>query len=60
MTAAQEMSRRQFVVTTLAVGGGFALGISFSEKEIEGAADSPRISGRPWESLAGKSDVEVG
>jgi isoquinoline 1-oxidoreductase beta subunit len=60
MTATQEMSRRQFVVTTLAVGGGFALGISFSEKEIEGAADSPRISGRPWESLAGKSDVEVG
>ena len=62
MSAIHEMSRRQFVVTTLAVGGGFALGISFLEHGAEGAgaAVAAKISGRPWESLAGVSDVEVG
>src|SRR5579864_2722998 len=62
MSATPEMSRRQFVVTTLAVGGGFALGISFLEHGAEGAAATvaAKISGRPWESLAGARDVEVG
>src|SRR5215831_2912999 len=61
MAAIHEMSRREFVVTTLAVGGGFALGISFPELDSKGAAGvAAKISGRPWESLAGASDVEVG
>jgi len=61
MSATREISRRQFVVTTLAVGGGFALGISFPELDSKGAAGvAAKISGRPWESLAGASDVEVG
>jgi isoquinoline 1-oxidoreductase subunit beta len=63
MSDAHEMSRRQFVVTTLAVGGGFALGISFLEHGANGAGAASvaaKISGRPWESLAGASDVEVG
>ena len=60
MTATRGMSRRDFVVTTLAVGGGLALGLSFLEKDAEGDALAVRLSGRPWESLAGKSDVEVG
>jgi isoquinoline 1-oxidoreductase subunit beta len=60
MNAAHGMSRRQFVVTTLAVGGGLALGVSFSDKGVKGATNAARISRRPWESLAGPSDVEVG
>lgn len=60
MNAAHEMSRRQFVVTTLAVGGGLALGISFPEKRTQAASGAARISPRPWESLAGPNDVEVG
>lgn len=60
MKAAHEMSRRQFVVTTLIVGGGFALGISFPEKCAKAASGAARISGQPWESLAGPNDVEVG
>ena len=60
MTVIREMSRREFVVTTLAVGGGLALGLSFVENDAEGAAVAVRLSGKPWESLAGKSDIEVG
>jgi isoquinoline 1-oxidoreductase beta subunit len=48
-------------VTTLAVGGGFALGISFPELDTKaGAGVAAKISGRPWESLGGASDVEIG
>ncbi len=60
MTATRGMSRREFVVTTFAVGGGLALGLSFPKNEAERAAIAVRLSGRPWESLAGKSDIEVG
>src|ERR1700739_2235089 len=62
MSSIHEMSRRQFVVTPLGVGGGFALGISFLEHGAEGAAATvaAKISGRPWESLAWARDVEVG
>ena len=60
MTATRGMSRREFVVTTFAVGGGLALGLSFPKNEAERAAIAVRLSGRPWESLAGKSDSEVG
>lgn len=60
MTAIRGMSRREFVVTTFAVGGGLALGLSFPKNEAERAAVTVRLSGRPWESLAGKSDIEVG
>jgi isoquinoline 1-oxidoreductase subunit beta len=60
MATTHEISRRQFVVTTLAVGGGLALGISFLEKTARGETITAKISARPWESLAGASDVEVG
>lgn len=60
MTVTRGMSRREFVVTTFAVGGGLALGLSFPGNEAEAAAIAATISGRPWESLAGKSDIEVG
>lgn len=60
MTVTRGMNRREFVVTTLTVGGGFALGLLFPKNGAEGAAIATRVSGRPWESLAGKSDIEVG
>ena len=60
MAITQEMNRREFIVTALAVGGGLAIGLSFTAKEAEAAAVAARISGKPWESLAGQSDIEVG
>ena len=60
MTATRRISRREFVVSTFAVGGGLALGLSFPKNEAERSGVTVRLSGRPWESLAGKSDIEVG
>ena len=60
MRAIRAMSRREFVVTTFAVGGGLALGLAFPTDEAERTGVTVRLSGRPWESLAGKSDTEVG
>jgi isoquinoline 1-oxidoreductase subunit beta len=60
MSTNREISRREFVVTAATVGGGLALGLSFPKSDLRRAADIAKISGRPWESLAGKSDIEVG
>ena len=56
----REISRREFIVTAAAVGGGMTLGIAFTKGEVRRAAVAAKVSGRPWESLAGKGDVEVG
>lgn len=56
----REIRRREFVVTALATGGGLTLGIAFSQGGARPAAAAAKVSGRPWESLAGKSDIEVG
>src|SRR6202521_4733072 len=56
----REINRREFIVTAATVGGGLALGLSFPKNSALGAADTPKISARPWESLAGKRDIEVG
>ena len=55
-----ETSRRQFVVTAVAAGGGLALGFATTKQDARRAALATQISGRLWESLAGKSDIEVG
>ena len=55
----RKTNRREFIVTA-AVGGGMTLGIAFTKGEVRRAAVAARVSGRPWESLAGKGDVEVG
>ena len=60
MSTSREINRREFIVTAATVGGGLALGLSFPKNNALGAADTPKISARPWESLAGKSDIEVG
>jgi len=60
MSTNREINRREFVVTAAAVGGGLALGLAFPKSDARRAADTAKISARPWESLAGKSDIEVG
>ena len=60
MSMNRETNRREFIVTAAAVGGGMTLGIAFTKGEVRRAAVTARVSGRPWESLAGKGDVEVG
>src|SRR5712691_7817892 len=60
MSTNREINRREFIVTAAAVGGGLALGLAFPKSDARGAANTAKISGRPWESLAGKSDIEVG
>ena len=60
MSANREISRREFVVTAATVGGGLALGLSFPKSDALRAADLAKLSGRPWESMAGRNDIEVG
>ena len=55
-----EISRRRFVVTAVAAGGGLVLGLATTKRDARRAGVVTQISGRPWESLAGKSDIEVG
>jgi isoquinoline 1-oxidoreductase subunit beta len=52
-------NRREFIVTALSAGGGLAVGLTFPKK-ADAAAVSARLSGKPWESLAAASDIEVG
>jgi isoquinoline 1-oxidoreductase beta subunit len=59
MANVQDWNRREFIVTALSVGGGLAIGLTFP-KNAEAAAVATRIPGKPWESLAGNSDIEVG
>ena len=60
MSMNRETNRREFIVTAAAVGGGMTLGIAFTKGEVRRAAVAAKVPGRPWESLAGKGDVEVG
>jgi len=43
----------------LQVGGGMGLGTPFPMSSAGLALDAAKISARPWESLAGKADIEV-
>jgi len=56
----RKLGRREFVVTTFAAGGGLTLALAFAKGDARRTAVAARISGRPWESLARKSDIEVG
>jgi isoquinoline 1-oxidoreductase beta subunit len=59
MANVHDRNRREFIVTALSVGGGLAIGLTFP-KNAEAAAVAARIPGKPWESLAGNGDIEVG
>jgi isoquinoline 1-oxidoreductase beta subunit len=60
MSTNHEIGRREFIVTASVVSGGLALGLAFPKTDVRRAADAAQIAGRPWESVTGKSDVEVG
>src|SRR3989475_11294385 len=53
------MDRREFIVTTLTVGGGFALALAFPRSQAEGAVNTAKIPDKPWESLVGNGDTEI-
>jgi len=52
------MDRREFIVTTLTVGGGFALALAFPPNQVEAAADTARFR-TSRESLVGKGETEI-
>ncbi|MBI4443391.1 MAG: xanthine dehydrogenase family protein molybdopterin-binding subunit [Acidobacteria bacterium] len=59
MTSIPRINRREFIVTTLAIGGGFALGLVFPRNQAEAAAMASQIAGKPWESVPGEGAIEV-
>src|SRR2546425_3109686 len=59
MAVTRGIDRREFIVTTLTVGGGSALARAFRGNPVEAAADNARIPDKPWESLVGKSETEI-
>ena len=59
MAAIKGMDRREFIVTTLTVGGGFALALAFPSDHAEAAVNAARIPDKPWESLVAKADTEI-
>ena len=59
MVVSKGMDRREFMVTTLTVGGGFALALTFPRIRVEAAANGAKIPDKPWESLVGKGETEI-
>jgi isoquinoline 1-oxidoreductase beta subunit len=59
MAVTKEMDRREFMVTTLAAGGGFALALAFPRNGVEAAANAAKIPDKPWESLVGMGETEI-
>ncbi len=58
-TKPSKLNRRDFLVTSFAFGGGFALSLLFPPSQAAGASAAPQISGTPWEALAGKEAAEI-
>src|SRR5437867_3987348 len=54
-----KIDRREFMVTSFAFGGGFALSLVFPRSQAAAASPTARIAGTPWETLAGKEAVEI-
>ena len=59
MAVIKGMGRREFMVTTLTVGGGFALALTFPRIRVEADAKVAKIPDKPWESLVGKGETEI-
>src|SRR5439155_20432205 len=59
MATTKGMDRREFIVTTLTVGGGFALALTFLGSQAEAAVNTAKIPDKPWESLVGNGDTEI-
>jgi len=54
-----KFNRREFIVTSFAIGGGFALGLVSLRNQAEAAAIVAQIADKPWESLLGQGDIEI-
>src|SRR6266852_739912 len=59
MSSIPKIDRRQFMVTSFTIGGGFALSLAFPRDEAEAAAIASQIGGKPWEASSGKEDSEI-
>ena len=61
MAATKRMDRREFIVTTLTVGGGFALALAFPRSQAEGAVNAAKIPDKPrnrsWEMATPRSTL---
>src|SRR5215469_7080641 len=54
-----KMNRREFMVTSFSIGGGFALGLMFPRNQAEAAAIAAQIGRNPWEASIGKEGIEI-
>ena len=59
MSTIPKIDRREFMIASFALGGGFALGLLFSQNEAEAAEIASQIGGKPWESLSTGSASEI-
>jgi isoquinoline 1-oxidoreductase beta subunit len=59
MSAIPKIDRRQFMVTSFAVGGSFALGLIFPRNDAEAAAVDSQIGSKPWEGSSASSASEI-
>jgi isoquinoline 1-oxidoreductase beta subunit len=59
MSTIPKIDRRQFVVTSFAVGGSFALGLVFPRNEAEAAEIDSQIGSKPWEASSAGSASEI-
>src|SRR5436190_14196176 len=54
-----KINRREFMVSSFSIGGGFALGLVFPQNHAEAAAISAQIGRNPWEAPLRKEDIEI-
>ena len=54
-----KINRREFMVTSFSIGGGFALGLVFPQNQAEAAAVAAQIGRNPWEASLGKEGIEI-
>ena len=59
MNFISKVNRREFMVTSFTIGGGFALGLVFPRSQAEAAAIAAQIGRNPWEASSRKEDMEI-
>src|SRR5438128_241504 len=59
MNFVPKINRREFMVTSFSIGGGFALSLVFPQNHAEAAALSAQIGRNPWEAPLRKEDIEI-